>query len=64
MAILVPAVLGGLALTLMAVMSLLAARRHRREAARPATTTMAGRILVHDINDDRCVGCDACVAVC
>ena len=22
------------------------------------------RILVHDINDDRCTGCDACVAVC
>ena len=25
---------------------------------------MGPRILVHDINDDRCTGCDACVAVC
>jgi NAD-dependent dihydropyrimidine dehydrogenase PreA subunit len=24
----------------------------------------AVRILVHSINDDRCTGCDACVAVC
>lgn len=28
--------------------------------ANPSTTA----ILVHDINDDRCTGCDACVAVC
>lgn len=26
--------------------------------------TVGPRILVHDINDDRCTGCDACVAVC
>ena len=26
--------------------------------------TVGPRVLVHDINDDRCTGCDACVAVC
>ncbi len=27
-------------------------------------TVVGPAILVHDINDDRCTGCDACVAVC
>lgn len=29
-----------------------------------AGSAAAPAILVHDINDDRCTGCDACVAVC
>src|SRR4051812_45015543 len=46
----------------MALFSMLAARRHRVAPAQPAAP--APSILVHDINDDRCTGCDACVAVC
>ncbi len=61
MTIIVPAVLGGLAITVMALVSLAAARK------RPggyATAEAQARILIHHINDDRCTGCDACVAVC
>ncbi|HEY8143976.1 MAG TPA: NAD(P)-binding domain-containing protein [Kofleriaceae bacterium] len=59
----VPAILGGLAITVMALVSIAAARRARM---RPVTGSVAAavRILVHSINDDRCTGCDACVAVC
>jgi thioredoxin reductase (NADPH) len=58
----VPLSLGGLAIAVMALFTMLGARKARMAAvARP----VAGpRILVHDINDDRCTGCDACVAVC
>jgi len=59
----VPLALGGFAILLMAVVSTLSAARARRRQARPATSA-GPRILVHDINDDRCTGCDACVAVC
>jgi thioredoxin reductase/NAD-dependent dihydropyrimidine dehydrogenase PreA subunit len=58
----VPAVLGGVALAVMAIMSMLATRRVKARAAQPFVH--AGRILLHSINDDRCIGCDACVAVC
>lgn len=59
----VPLSLGGLAIAVMAVFSMLGARRARY--AQVAPLPAAGpRILVHDINDDRCTGCDACVAVC
>jgi thioredoxin reductase/ferredoxin len=59
----VPLALGGLAILLMAVFTMLSARRRHRAALSPAA--VAGpRVLVHDINDDRCTGCDACVAVC
>src|SRR6478672_6133620 len=45
------------------VVSWLSARRqHRARVAQPAGDRP--RVLVHDINDDRCTGCDACVAVC
>jgi thioredoxin reductase/ferredoxin len=41
----------------------LSARKRHRAIVAPAA--VAGpRVLVHDINDDRCTGCDACVAVC
>lgn len=36
-------------------------RSHQKPALVPAQHSS---ILVHAINDDRCVGCDACVAVC
>jgi thioredoxin reductase/ferredoxin len=61
-ALIVPLALGGLAIATMMVMSALTARRQRRLAARPQAA--AARILIHSINDDRCTGCDACVAVC
>src|SRR5262245_13681999 len=47
----------------MALFSVLAARRHRAAEVQPVPTP-GPSILVHDINDDRCTGCDACVAVC
>ncbi len=59
----VPLALGGLAVLVMAVFTMLSARKHHHAMVAPATT-VGPRILVHDINDDRCTGCDACVAVC
>jgi thioredoxin reductase/ferredoxin len=59
----VPLALGSLAIAVMAVFTVLSGRR--RQAAQVAPAAVAGpRILIHDINDDRCTGCDACVAVC
>ena len=58
----VPLSLGGLAIAVMLLFSMLGARRERR--AQQAPVAQGPRILVHDINDDRCTGCDACVAVC
>jgi putative YpdA family bacillithiol system oxidoreductase len=61
----VPLALGGLAIAVMAVFTVLGAKKgHPATAGRTATSAPAPRILVHDINDDRCTGCDACVAVC
>ena len=59
----VPAVLVGLALGVMALVSWLASRRGQLASAAVAEVPEA-RILIHSINDDRCTGCDACVAVC
>jgi thioredoxin reductase (NADPH) len=59
----VPLALGGLAILLMAVFTMLSARKRHQQAHAPAVTA-GPRILIHDINDDRCTGCDACVAVC
>jgi putative YpdA family bacillithiol system oxidoreductase len=61
----VPLTLVGTAVLLMAVFTMLGARKHRYSLAGRLPTAAPGpRILVHDINDDRCTGCDACVAVC
>jgi thioredoxin reductase/ferredoxin len=57
----VPLALGGLAILVMVVFTMITARRRLRVA--PAQV-VGPRVLVHDINDDRCTGCDACVAVC
>lgn len=38
-------------------------RAYRQQVLQPGQPQVGG-ILVHAINDDRCVGCDACVAVC
>ncbi len=59
----VPLALGGFAILLMAVFTMLSARKRHAGVIAPAAT-VGPRILVHDINDDRCTGCDACVAVC
>ncbi len=59
----VPLALGGLAILVMAVFTMMSARKRHHEMVQPAMT-VGPRILVHDINDDRCTGCDACVAVC
>jgi thioredoxin reductase (NADPH) len=59
----VPLGLGGFAVLLMAMFTMLSARKRHRQADAPALT-VGPRVLVHDINDDRCTGCDACVAVC
>src|SRR5438045_6480199 len=55
--------LGGFAILLMAVFTMLSARKRHKAAVTPVPQ-VAPAILVHDINDDRCTGCDACVAVC
>ncbi len=47
----------------MVVFTMASARKKHRAAIAPAVQG-GPRILVHDINDDRCTGCDACVAVC
>src|SRR5512138_4012374 len=47
----------------MAVFTMISARRKHKAVVAPATTA-GPRVLIHDINDDRCTGCDACVAVC
>jgi len=59
----VPLALGGFAILLMAVFTMLSARKRHHAAVAPVAGP-APHILVHDINDDRCTGCDACVAVC
>ena len=59
----VPLALGGFAVLLMAVFTMLSARKRHRAIVAPAVSA-GPRILIHDINDDRCTGCDACVAVC
>jgi thioredoxin reductase/ferredoxin len=59
----VPLALVGLAVAVMAVFTVIAGRRGRHPH-QPSATGPGPRILVHDINDDRCTGCDACVAVC
>ena len=51
----VPLALGGVAIIVMAVFTSLAARKRQRSSERPATL-VGPRVLVHDINDDRCTG--------
>src|SRR6188472_4350628 len=59
----VPLALGGLAIFVMAMFTAISARRRHRATVAPAHV-VGPQVLVHDINDDRCTGCDACVAVC
>ena len=59
----VPLALGGVAILVMAVFTMVSSRKRHRAIVAPAPAA-GPRILVHDINDDRCTGCDACVAVC
>lgn len=58
---LVPVVLLGLAIAVVAIVSMTS---RRRRAEPPVQQSAQPRILIHSINDDRCTGCDACVAVC
>ena len=60
----VPLALGGLAVLLMVVFTMVSARKRHRVMLAPPAVQVGPQILVHDINDDRCTGCDACVAVC
>jgi len=50
-------------MVLMALVGALNNRRARKKSVQQAVAA-GPRVLVHDINDDRCTGCDACVAVC
>jgi thioredoxin reductase/ferredoxin len=59
----VPLALGGVAILVMAVFTMVSARKRHRATIAPAVV-VGPRILIHDINDDRCTGCDACVSVC
>jgi thioredoxin reductase/ferredoxin len=47
----------------MATFTMLSARKRHHGMVAPAQV-VGPRVLIHDINDDRCTGCDACVAVC
>src|ERR1044072_3600277 len=47
----------------MVVFTMVSARTRHRAIIAPADPA-GPRILVFDINDDRCTGCDACVSVC
>ena len=42
----------------------MASARKRHAGIVTPAAVVGPAILVHDINDDRCTGCDACVAVC
>ena len=61
MTTLVPLVIAGVSLVLLALGALIDDRRARMRRL------AAGKIelpLLHSINDDRCIGCEACVDVC
>ncbi len=60
--IIVPAALGGIAVLVVALVFITNAIKGNKTTTE--TAVPQARILVHAINDDRCVGCDACVAVC
>jgi thioredoxin reductase/ferredoxin len=62
-ALYVPLMLLAVAFAMMAGSHVVRQARERRRAAEKANAP-APRILIHSINDDRCTGCDACVAVC
>src|SRR6185295_11652672 len=47
----------------MAGTHVLTKRRETKQAAAAAAAPLP-HVLIHSINDDRCTGCDACVAVC
>jgi thioredoxin reductase (NADPH) len=59
----VPLALGSLAVAIIVIFTILAGKKRHRMAQMPAMVP-GPRVLIHDINDDRCTGCDACVAVC
>ena len=59
----VPIILGAAVLLVVALMSAWSSLRSRRKGGKPAMNT-GPKILIHSINDERCTGCDACVAVC
>jgi thioredoxin reductase/NAD-dependent dihydropyrimidine dehydrogenase PreA subunit len=62
-ALYVPLMLLAVAVLLMAGSHVLRQLRERKKAEAMALQP-APRVLIHSINDDRCTGCDACVAVC
>jgi thioredoxin reductase (NADPH) len=62
-AIIVPLLLVGIAVLLMAGAHVLTKLREKKQAAAAAAAPQP-HFLIHSINDDRCTGCDACVAVC
>src|SRR3954452_17889410 len=47
----------------MVTFTMFSARRRHHAGVAPAQV-VGPQVLVHSINDDRCTGCDACVAVC
>jgi len=61
--LIVPLLLLGVAIVLMAASYFRGLRRARRDKALADEAPLA-RILIHSINGDRCTGCDACVVVC
>ena len=64
MNLVVPAVLGFVAILVMTIVSRLRRRKRRNSGEQNSAGAEEVPVLIHDINDDRCTGCDACVAVC
>ena len=61
--VIVPIILGVAVLLVVAMVSGFSSFLQRRKARRPREV-VGPKILIHSINDERCTGCDACVAVC
>ncbi|HSN26281.1 MAG TPA: NAD(P)-binding domain-containing protein, partial [Kofleriaceae bacterium] len=64
-ALTVPLVIAGVSVALLALGALVDDRRARRKRSEEIQPPLEAVLpLLHSINDDRCIGCEACVDVC
>ena len=64
MSVIVPLVLFALAIAIVVVFSKKEVEKQQSQTVAKSDPISQAKILIHSINDDRCTGCDACVAVC
>lgn len=64
MFIIVPLVLLALAIAILVFFSKKEVKKQKSQSVEKFDPSSQAKILIHSINDDRCTGCDACVAVC